>query len=247
MLFLRSLLLLVALLSPALGQDGSQIAASAKDAEQALQLYLDGVSKSGGRPDYTTPPAADLFRRVFDLEQLTALPPPKASDMPWVIDWIDAAKETNKRIIFFGTKYGPNMDQAAVVRNLAEYEDQYASALNFLIRFAAREATASILFMDQLTPEQRTPIREAGLRKARGGAAGLISNAIGCVALGMRPANARLITAALRDTRDALATFILPNDRTQIIGLLTKATNIVNDDEVQTNFTAFAGALAAAK
>jgi hypothetical protein len=101
--------------------------------------------------------------------------------------------------------------------------------------------------MDQLTPEQRTPIREAGLRKARGGAAGLISNAIGCVALGMRPANARLITAALRDTRDTLATFILPNDRTQIIGLLTKATNIVNDDEVQTNFTAFAGALAAAK
>ena len=247
MLFLRSLLLLVTLFSPALGQDGSQIATSAKDAAQALQLYLDGVSKSGGRPDYTTPPASDLFRRVFDFEQLTALPPPKASDMPWVIDWIDAAKETYKRIIFFGTKYGPDMDQAAVVRNLAEYQDQYASAVNFLIRIGAREGSTSFLFMDQLTPEQRTPIREAGLQKARGGAALLITSAIGCVAQGMRPANARLITAALRDTRDALATFILPNDRTQIIGLLTKAANIVKDDEVQTNLTVFAGALATAK
>jgi hypothetical protein len=85
MLFLRSLLLLVTLLSPALGQDGSQIAANAKDAAQALRLYLDGVSKSGGRPDYTTPPASDLFRRVFDLEQLAALPPPKPSDMAWLI------------------------------------------------------------------------------------------------------------------------------------------------------------------
>ena len=60
MLFIRSLLLLVALLSPAFGQDGSQIAPSAKDAVQALKLYLEGVSKSGGRPDYTKPPASEL-------------------------------------------------------------------------------------------------------------------------------------------------------------------------------------------
>jgi hypothetical protein len=94
---LRSLLLLVVLFTPALGQDGSRAAAGAKNAAQALQLYLDRVSQSGQRPDYTKPPAADLFRQVFDLEQLTALPPPQASDMPWVLDWFDAVKETYKR------------------------------------------------------------------------------------------------------------------------------------------------------
>src|SRR5689334_5459709 len=97
---LRSLLLLVVLLTPALGQNGSRAAARATDAAQALQLYLDKVAKSGEPPDYTKPPAADLFRQVFDLEQLMALPPPKASDMPWVLDWFDAAKETYKRIMF---------------------------------------------------------------------------------------------------------------------------------------------------
>jgi hypothetical protein len=144
-------------------------------------------------------------------------------------------------------KPGPNLDQAAVLRNLAEYEDQYASAINFLLRFAARQATTMFLFMDQLTPEQRTPIREAGLQKARGGVAEMIVSSIGSVAEGMRPANARLMTAAMRDTRDVWATYILPNDRTQIISLLKNATNVVKDDEVQKNLTTFAATLAAAK
>jgi len=165
------LLLLVALSSPALGQDGSQIAARAKAAAKALQLYLDEVSKSGGRPDYTKPPASDLFRPEFDLDQLIALPPFKPSNMAWLLEWFGAANQTNKRIIYFGANLGPNLDQAAVLRNLAEYQDQYESAMNFLLRYTARETTAMSLFMDQLTPEQHTPIREAGFQKARGDAA----------------------------------------------------------------------------
>jgi hypothetical protein len=247
MLILRSLLLLIVLLAPALGQDGSRIAASARDAAQALQLYLDGVSKSGKRPDYTKPPAADLVRRVFDLEQLMALPPPEASDIAWVSEWFDAANQTNKRIIYFGTQPGPNLDQAATIRNLVEYEDQYAAAMDFMLRFAAREATTLFLFMDQLAPEQRTPIREAGLQKARGGGAEMIAGSIGAVAVGMKPINARLITAAMRDTRDVWATFILPNDRTQIISQLAKVKSIVKDDDVQKNLATFADALAKTK
>src|SRR5713101_9036926 len=94
--FLRSLLILLAFLSPALGQDGPRYAASARDAAQALQLHLDEVLKSGGRPDYTTLPVSHLFRRVFDLEALAALPPPKPSDMAWMLDWGDAANRTNQ-------------------------------------------------------------------------------------------------------------------------------------------------------
>jgi hypothetical protein len=244
---LRSLLLLVALLSPAFAQDGPQSAAAAKDAVQALQLYLDDVAKAGGRPDYTKPPAADLFHRVFDLPQLTALPPPTATDVSWLIQWFTAASQANRLIIYFDAKPGPKPDEMAVLRNLKEYENQYASATNFMIRLAAREATALSLFMEHLTPEQRTPVREAGLLKARGGAAELLASAIGMVAQGIGPDNARLMSAAVKDTRDVWATYLLPDDRKQIISYLTRATEIVKDDEVKANLVAVTDTLATAK
>ena len=240
---LRSLLLLLVLFTPALGQDGLQVAAGAQDAAQALQVYLDKVARSAVRPDYTKPPAGDLFRQVFDLEQLAALPPPKASDINWVMNWFGAANETYKRVMFFGTKFGPDFDQAAAGRNLEEYEDQYAAALAFELRLLARQAATMFLFADQLTSEERTPIREEGLQKARAGGAKTIEFAICPVAAGMRPANARLITAALRDTRDDLVRFILPDDRPRIIFLVAKAQLIAIDDEVENNLAAFADRL----
>jgi hypothetical protein len=244
---LRSLLFLLALLSPALGQDGPQGALGAKDAVQALQLHLDDVAKAGNRPDYTKRPASDLFRRVFDLEQLTAFPPPTAADVSWLIQWFTAASQANKLIIYFGTKPGPDPDEMTVLRNLKEYENQYAAAMNFMIRLAAREATALSLFTDQLTPEQRTPVREAGLLKARSGAAELLASAIGLVAQGIAPDNARLMSAAMKDTRDLWAAYILPDDRKQLISYLTKAIGIVGDDEVKANLVAVADTLTAAK
>jgi hypothetical protein len=244
MAILRSLLLLALLFTPALGQDGSRVAVRAEDAAQALQLYLDKVAKSGQRPDYTKPPAADLFRQIFDLEQLAALPPPKASDLSWVMDWFDAVKETYKRIMFFGTKFSPTFDQA-VLRNFEEYEDQFAAALSFELRLLAREVATLFLFMDQLTPEERTPIREAGLQKARVSGAQMLDSAIPPIAAGMRPANARLITTALRDTRDDWAKLILPDDRSRIIILVAKVQVMVKDVEVENNLAVFADRLSA--
>jgi hypothetical protein len=241
----RSLLLLVVLLTPAFAQDGSRAAAAAKDAAQALQHYLDGVSQSGRRPDYTKPPAADLVRRVFDLEQLVTLPPPTAGEVSWVTEWLEAAKETYGRIMFFGTKPGPGLDQEAVLRNLREYEDQYAIALDFLLRLTAREATTLFLFIDQLPPEQRTPIREAGLQRARSGATQMAKSALGAVAGSMRPANARLVTAAMRDTADVWARFIPPDARTQIIDRLGTLKSTVTDDDVRHNLAIFRDRLAA--
>ena len=244
---LRSLLLLVALLSPAFAQDGPQDAVSAKDAVQALQLYLDDVAKTGGRPDYTKPPASDLFQRVFDLARLTALPPPTSVDVNWLIQWFTAASQANRLIIYFDTKPGPNPDEIAVLRNLKEYENQYAAAMNFMIRLAAREATALSLFIDQLTPKQRTPVREAGLLKARSGAAELLASAIGLVAQGIGPDNARLMSAALKDTRDVWAAYLLPDDRKQILGYLAKATEIVTDNGVKADLMTVGGTLSVVK
>jgi hypothetical protein len=244
---LRSLLLLIALLSPAFAQDGPQGAAGAKEAAQALQVYLDGVAKDGGRPDYTRPPASDLFQKVFDLKQLSALPPPTAADVGWLIQWFTAASLANKQIVYFGTKPGPNPDEMTVLRNLKEYESQYAEAMNFMIRVAARESSALSLFADGLTPEQRTPVREAGLLKARSGAAELLASAIGIVAQGVGPDNARLMSAALKDTRDVWATYLLPDDRRQILSYLAKATEIVTDAGVKADLMAVGGTLSAVK
>ena len=244
---LRSLLLMVALLSPAFAQDGPQDAASAKDAVQALQHYLDDVAKAGGRPDYTKPPASDLFQRVFDLARLSAFPPPTTADVGWLIQWFTAASQANRLIVYFGTTPTPKPDEIAVLRNLKEYENEYAAAMNFMLRLAAREATALSLFMDQLTPEQRTPVRESGLLKARSGAAELLASSIGMVTQGIAPDNARLMSAALRDTRNVWATYLLLDDRRQIIGYLAKAIGLVTDDEVKADLVAVSDALTTGK
>ena len=73
----------------------------------------------------------------------------------------------------------------------------------------------------------------------------MLDNAIPPIAAGMRPANARLITTALRDTRDDWAKLILPDDRSRIIILVAKVQVMVKDDEVENNLAVFADRLSA--
>src|SRR5215472_1175693 len=136
----RILLVLLALAAPALAQDGARDAAAAREAAQAFRVYVDGVAEEGGRPDLTRPEIAPLLGRVFDLAALDALPPVQASDIPWLLDWMETANTTNKLFIRYGSKPGPQPDLAAIQRNMTEYADQYAAALNFQIRGQAREA-----------------------------------------------------------------------------------------------------------
>ena len=247
MSFLRSLLLLLALVAPAFAQDGPHDAVTAQNAGQAFGIYLDGVLKSGGEPDFTKPPAADLFRHIFDVAALKALPPAKADDIRWLLQWGAAVDQSYRRIILYGLQPGQPVDQLVMRRNMSEFQDQCAAALGFLIRFEARQATTLTLFLEQLPPEQRTPARAAGLQQARGGAAQTITGAITAMTQGMKPDNARLIAGALRDTRDIWAGYITPDDRTRIAKLIAETPATVKDREAQANLTAFAGALTAAK
>ena len=253
MRFVTALFLFAALQSPALAQTGgANLAADAKTAVGQLRLYLDDVAKSGARPDFTKPPASELFARVFDVEQLGALPPPQADDIPWLLDWIAAASQASKAIMVFGTK--PPADavaaarDAAFVRNVLDYQDQQAIELDFLIRAAARESVAMLAFMQQLPPEQRTPIREAGLKKARLGFADMISNALGSlVDEHFKPTYARRVSVAMRDTGEIWLGALLPDDRVKIMSQLQWAQLRVKDDEAQENLAVFSAVLAAAK
>jgi len=102
-------------------------------------------------------------------------------------------------------------DQAAIKRNATDYEDQEAVALSFIIRISARVIQASFLFMEQ----------PAGFTKARAGSAETMLGALVTIAQGMKPANARLLSAAIRDTSDAWAASILPGDRPTILDMPT--------------------------
>jgi hypothetical protein len=242
----RILLVLLAFASPAPAQDGARDVAAAREAAQAFRVYVEGVTKTGERPDLTRPEIAALLGRVFDLGALDALPPAQANDIVWLPDWIDAANATNKLFSLYGSKPGPQPDLAAIQRNMTEYEDQYAVAVNFLIRGFAREAVSSKLFMAGLAPEQRTRVREKALAGIRSATAEIILDAIcSVIESGGKPANARLVAAAIRDTREVWASFFLPQDRARTIELLADLPKRVPDETARIDLAAFTAALQA--
>ena len=120
MLIVRILLVLLALASPAFAEDGLIDAAAARDAAQAFRVYVEGVTKKGERPDLTRPEVTALLGRVFNLDGLNALPPAQGSDLPWLLDWMEAANATNKLFTRYGSKPGPQPDLAAIQRNMTE-------------------------------------------------------------------------------------------------------------------------------
>jgi hypothetical protein len=243
----RILLIFLALATPALAQDAPRSTAAAREAAMDFRVYVDGVRRKGERPDLTRPEVAAMLGRVFDLEALNALPPVKGSDLEWLLDWTEAANTVNKLITRYGSKPGPQPDLEALQRNMTEYEDQYAAAMNFLIHGFAREAVSSKLFMASLAPEQRTRVREEGLARLRSGAAEFILAAI-CSAIesGGKPANVRLVAAAIRDTREVWASNFLPQDRARVIELLADLPRRVPDETARIDLAAFTAALQAA-
>jgi hypothetical protein len=135
-------------------------------------------------------------------------------------------------------------DLAALQRNMTEYEDQYAAARNFLISGMAREAVSATRFIAGLRPEQRTRVREAGLAGLRSGTAEFILEAI-CSVSGSKPANVRLVAAAIRDTREVWASFFLPQDRARMIEYLAGPPERVPDETARVDLADFTAALQA--
>lgn len=242
----RALLLLIALLSPAMAEDGPGLAAGASDAANQLQTYLDGVAKAGGRPDYSKPPAADLLARIIDLRALAAQPPPTAQDLVWLTAWSGAAARTLKSIIYFGVTFPPGPADAKVMeRNMADSEDLETALTELLIRITARQVQATDLLMKELPPEELTPMRQEGFNTARVGAAKLLDGALTMLMSALKPENERRISAALNDTRDIWAGDVPAKDRPQLVQEIAEAGRDVTDAEAHKNLAALGAALAA--
>jgi hypothetical protein len=108
-------------------------------------------------------------------------------------------------------------------------------------------AQSLTLFMDQLTPEQRTPIRQEGFDRARKGGTETIYSGLLTIAQGMKPNNARLLSGAMSDTREVWAGFLPLQDRSQIMSQLAAAQRAAKDNQAQESLAAFGAVLAAAK
>ncbi|MCG2628882.1 hypothetical protein L6654_19795 [Bradyrhizobium sp. WYCCWR 13023] len=242
----RILLVLLAFASPAFAQDGINELNAARDAAKTFKVYIDGIAKKGQRPDLTRPDVAAMLGHIYDLEALAALPPPEASDMNWLPDWFDAANQSHKLFIFYGAKPGPQPDLAALQRNMIEYGDQYATAISFMIRAMAREAVAMPMFWNELPPEHRTRIREEGITGVRKNSALFILTTV-CAAIegASKPANARLVAASLRDTREIWADFLLPEDRARVIAELADLPKWAPDEIARADLAKFTAALQA--
>ena len=95
-------------------------------------------------------------------------------------------------------------------------------------------------------PEQRTRVREQGLTGARNSNAEFILSAI-CSAItsGGKPANARLVAAAIRDTREVWASYFLPQHRSRIIEVLGVYLKQVTDETARSDLAAFTAELQA--
>jgi hypothetical protein len=253
MSILKTLLLLLALGSPALAQnapsDGASLAAGARDAAAQLHAYLEKTAKAGNRPDFSKPPAAGLFGRVIDFKALAALPAPSGSDLPWLLDWGSAANQVNKGILFFGITppVDPIADGKAIEHNMVELEDPQVLTLTFIVRIFAREFQSMFLFYDQLTPNERTPIREQGFTKARTAGAQEIYYALCRFTYDLKPANERLLSAALGDTAEIWTKEIFPKDRPLVMEEAAKAQSAIKDAAAKKSIAAFSAAMAAAQ
>lgn len=248
MRLLKALLIALALVGSArAGELPSTTAVRSMEAAMLLHRYVEGIAASGGWPDYTRPPASDWFRLAFDVDALAALPPPQASDVTLMLTWGYAADETSKAILRNGAKPAPSLDAAAIARNVERYEDQYAVAADFTIRVKAREATAFTLFLDGLGAEQYKPIRAAHTARAKSNAAEMIERFLVPLGNGVKPANARRVTTALRDTADVWAGFIAPDARKRIVDLAAQTTERMMDEAARRNLASFSAALTAAK
>jgi len=127
--------------------------------------------------------------------------------------------------------------------NLKDYGTQFAAAENFVVRLAAHSEAARSLAMQRLTPKQEASslfdLLDAQRRNIE-----IVSLAIPSVMRDLNPADARLVSKAIRDTGPVWAGSFPAGDRKSMLILLARACAEVQDAQARDDLTAFAAMLA---
>lgn len=248
--FCVAILGLMLFAAPAVASDGKQAAARAVAAAQALKQQALETAAAGKQLDFTSGPASEHLRRIFDSKVFAELPPAAASDMPWITDWIGAVSTTNHTLYEFGAdmKRTTQLDLAVLARNVRQYEDQMTVAMVFQQRLFSRALDTAGEFLESLAENERTPVRLAGLKGMVDGYLNTIRGAL-CFASDntIKPANARMIAAAARESAGDWIELTEDDTRKQFIALVTAAQQQTKDTETAEHFRAIKAALEAAK
>jgi hypothetical protein len=242
---------LMLLAAPAAASDGKESAARAVTAAEALKEQAAQAAAAGKRLDFTSGPASEHLNRIFDSKAFAELPPVAESDMPWMLDWLGAVSTTNHTLMDFGSdpkRTTQEPDLAVITRNLRDYEDQITIAMAFQQGFFPRMLESGYEFLASLPEAERTPVRLNGLAGVMASYLDTIKGAI-CFASDSttKPANARMIAAAVRDATDTWIELTEDDSRKQFIGLVTTALQGMKDKETAQHFRAIQAALEAVK
>ncbi len=213
----------IAFAPPAFASDGPRSAATAKTSAAALVAYVETAAKNGEKPDYKREPVANHLKRIFDFDALAALPPEKASDIEWLLDWGDAANESYKILVM---RDGANKDGGvpAAVRNYMDHENEISYGLAFMLRLQSRMARTGPLFMESLPSEQHTDIRKRGFQgMTRNLVQTVFSTSGTLVSMQLKAGNAGIIAASLRDTANSWLPYTTTDERTKLVELFKRA------------------------
>ena len=222
--------------------DGAQAAAAAKESAKALSDYTADLARSGRRPDYSNPPIAQYLRRIFDADTLAALPPPQAEDLGWLVDWTESAQSSFKILTMFGVQKDNDIN-VLIARNMATYENEIAAAVVFMIQVGARVVRTGAIVVNSLPDREGAEIGKTGLEQTR---RGLVQTVLGTTLImsdRLKPQNARLMMAALRDSVAVWRPYLTANERIRILVQLEQARAANADAGIDKDVTAISAVI----
>ena len=250
---MRPIVALIALffatsLTPAMAQDGPRLSLAAVQASKEFKAYMDKTAAAKGQLELSVPPASGPFAKIFDTKSLQALPPSTGPDLAWLSEWLGVAATSYVGIVNFGADPKGEALQQAVLNNVERYEDELATAMNFLLRLMPRVAVSATAFMQKLPEKDRNaPVRQQGVAQIRSGYLQTVSGAITFISGGPKAQNSQLVSIALRDTVGEWSKLATSDERTTLLTLLAQARTGAKDAQVEDSLLAVSTAVAAVK
>jgi hypothetical protein len=186
---------------------------------------LDALARvtraTGEMPRLSTPGAANIFARLWDVKGILGNPPYSGNDLPVLIDIGALEAAVGKSYLLFSPDPAKVPDTAA---NTAEYQDEFVGATVFMLAQTSASIAAGEDFFGRLKPRERTEPRRQGIRQMQAGVVELFAGANVVMAQpALRDENRHKLASAIVAHGSAIALGLTMDDRVAIAASL-KAT-----------------------
>ena len=151
-------------------------------------------------------------------------------------------------LLNFGTNPNAPDYQKVLAENVERNENDISLGMEFMLRLMPRVVVSANAFMQGLPEaERKQPARQQGAARVRDGYMQTVSGAIAFIGGGAQIPNVKLIAEALRDTVDEWRKAATPEERTELLNVLSQTRQNVKDSEANDLLVAISSALAATK